>query len=40
MENYVEETKKTWVAPELKKIDVEEVTADDGGPNADGGINS
>jgi hypothetical protein len=35
MENRVSksvETKKTWAAPELKKIDVEEVTA--AGPEA------
>jgi hypothetical protein len=26
----VVETKKEWVAPELKKIDVEKITADNG----------
>ena len=33
MEDRVEdvvETKKEWVAPELKKIDVEKITADNG----------
>ena len=31
----VVETKKEWVAPELKKIDVEKVTADAGFFDAD-----
>jgi hypothetical protein len=30
------EPKKEWVAPELKKIDVEEITASGGGPTFDG----
>jgi hypothetical protein len=32
------EIKKNWVTPELKKIDVEQITASGAsGPNADGG---
>ena len=30
------ETKKTWAAPELKKIDVEELTAAEGAGGLDG----
>jgi hypothetical protein len=32
------ETKKTWVAPELKKIDVEQITAHGTGTGGDGGF--
>ena len=39
MENVMEtsvEPRKEWVAPELKKIDVEQITANDiGGPGGD-----
>jgi len=43
MENRVSdtvETRKTWVAPELKKVDVEEVTAVGAGPGGDGSSQS
>jgi hypothetical protein len=30
------ETKKMWVAPELKKVDIEEITANKGLPGSDG----
>jgi hypothetical protein len=39
MDNHLEEaveTRKPWAAPELKKIDVEEVTANSVGNNDDG----
>jgi hypothetical protein len=29
------ETKKVWSAPELQKIDIEQITANDGGVTAD-----
>jgi hypothetical protein len=32
------EPRKIWTAPELKKIDIEQITAHGGGPNADGNI--
>ena len=32
----VQETRKEWVAPELKKVDVEQITAGGGGPGGDG----
>lgn len=34
------ETKKTWVAPELKKVDVEQITAATFGTGGDGGRHS
>ena len=34
------ETRKEWTAPELKKIDVEEITANSFADNSDGSINS
>ena len=35
------EPRKEWVAPELKKIDVEEITAANSGPGSDfGGLAS
>ena len=34
------EPKKAWVAPQLKKIDIEEVTALSAGDDNDGGIGS
>jgi len=40
MENCVSdtvETGKTWVAPELKRVDVEELTAEGSGTNDDDG---
>ena len=43
MESSVElipETRKEWVAPELKKVDVEEITAGSTGSGGDGGLYS
>jgi hypothetical protein len=43
MENPVElvpETRKEWVAPELKKVDVEEITASGSGTATEGGLGS
>jgi len=43
MESPVEftpETRKEWVAPELKKVDVEEITASTLSGSSDGGFNS
>jgi hypothetical protein len=43
MENPVEliaETKQAWVAPELKKVDVEEITAASVDTGDDGGFSS
>ncbi len=43
MENPVEfiaEIKQVWVAPELKKVDVEEITANDTSTGGDGGFSS
>jgi hypothetical protein len=37
VETNVEPTRKEWVSPELKKIDVEAVTANEGGSGGDGG---
>jgi hypothetical protein len=31
------ETKKTWVTPELKKVDIEQITAHYFGSGSDGG---
>lgn len=31
------ETKKTWVAPELKKVDIDQITAHQHGHGGDGG---
>jgi len=43
MESSVEripETRKEWVAPELNKVDVEEITANGPGTGIDGGHDS
>jgi len=32
------ESGKEWVAPELKKIDIEQITAANTGPNSDGPV--
>lgn len=34
------ETRKQWVAPELKKIDIERITANNRGPGSDSGSHS
>jgi hypothetical protein len=34
------ETRKVWSAPELKKVDIEQITALGGGPTNDGVNNS
>jgi hypothetical protein len=39
MESHIElvsETRKEWVAPELKKVDVEEITASGNGSTTEG----
>jgi hypothetical protein len=32
----IQETRKEWSAPELKKVDIELITASGGGPGGDG----
>jgi 3-dehydroquinate dehydratase len=36
----LEETKKAWATPELKKIDIEVLTANESGLGSDGGQSS
>jgi len=36
----IPDTRKDWVAPELKKVDVEEITAATTGSGSDGGLYS
>lgn len=31
----IQETRKEWSAPELKKVDIEQITASGGGPGTD-----
>jgi hypothetical protein len=35
-----QETRKEWVAPELKKVDIEQITALGGGPGVDANTGS
>jgi hypothetical protein len=36
----IEETRKAWATPELKKIDVEVLTENESGIGSDGGLSS
>jgi hypothetical protein len=36
MDKVIVETRKEWVAPELKKVDIEQITAHGSGSRSDG----